>query len=239
MIKLSVNINKVATIRNSRGGNLPDVKQVAQDCESFGAQGITVHPRPDERHIRFADIYDIKPLIRTELNIEGYPDAHFTDFILKIRPTQVTLVPDTPESLTSDKGWEVEKHFNLLSELVELFQSKNIRTSLFVDTDTENIEWAARTGTDRIELYTGPYAANYPIEKETAIAPYIRAAEHAKQLGLGVNAGHDLSLVNLEYFASGIPSIDEVSIGHALICDALYHGLQTTIALYKACLTSK
>ena len=239
MIKLSVNINKVATIRNSRGGNIPDVKQVAQDCESFGADGITMHPRPDERHIRYSDVYDIKPVIRTELNIEGYPDARFIDFILEICPAQVTLVPDAPEALTSNKGWDVEANFAQLAAWVKLFRSKNIRTSLFVETELKNIEFAAKTRTDLIELYTGPYAKNYAKGKEAAIEPFRQAAHYAIQLGMGVIAGHDLSLVNLEYFASKMPRINEVSIGHALISDALYHGLQKTVALYKACLKTK
>jgi len=239
MIKLSVNINKIATIRNSRGGNLPDVKQVAQDCESFGAEGITMHPRPDERHIRFSDIYDIKPVMRTELNIEGYPVPQFVDLIMKVRPTQVTLVPDAPEALTSNHGWDIEAHFQQLSELVELFTSVNVRTSLFVEPDLATIEWAAKTGADRIELYTGPYAAAYAQGKEQAVAPFVEAANHAKDLGMGVNAGHDLNLDNLEWFASNIPRLDEVSIGHALICDALYHGLAQTIAMYNACLNRK
>ena len=236
MIKLSVNINKVATIRNSRGGNIPDVKKVAQDCEAFGAQGITMHPRPDGRHIRYSDIYDIKPVIRTELNIEGYPGPEFIDLVTKIRPTQVTLVPDAPEALTSNRGWNVEDNFDRLTELVELFKSKSIRTSLFVETDIRNIELAAKTGSDRIELYTGPYAKDYPAGKEKAIAPFIDAAHCAKDLGLGLNAGHDLSLENLEFFASQISWVDEVSIGHALISDALYFGLEKTIAMYKECL---
>jgi len=236
MINLSVNINKIATIRNSRGGNIPDVKQVAQDCELFGAQGITIHPRPDGRHILYSDVYDIKAVIRTELNIEGFPNPSFVDLVLKVRPTQVTLVPDAPEALTSNKGWDVEACFDQLSALVELFNSRAIRTSLFVDTDLSTIDWAAKTGTDRIELYTGPYAVNYLKGKEDAVAPFKRAAIRAKHLGLGINAGHDLSLTNLRFFASEIPWLDEVSIGHALISDALYYGLEKTIAMYKACL---
>ncbi len=239
MTKLSVNINKVATIRNSRGGNIPDVKKTAQDCELFGAQGITVHPRPDERHIRYSDVYDIKPLIKTELNIEGYPDPKFIDLVMKIKPTQVTLVPDAPETLTSNQGWDVEANFEKLTGLVELFTSKGIRTSIFVETDIKNIAFAAKTGTDRIELYTGPYAAHYVKNREEAIAPFFEAARKAKDLGLGVNAGHDLSLVNLAYFASQIPFTDEVSIGHALISDALYYGLEKTISMYKQCLMPK
>ena len=236
MIKLSVNINKIATLRNARGGNIPDVKQVALDCESFGAQGITVHPRPDGRHIRYSDVFAVKSLIRTELNIEGYPESSFIDLVMKVRPAQVTLVPDAHDAITSNKGWDVETNFDKLSGLVELFQSAMIRTSLFVDADLHTIDLATKTGTDRIELYTGPYAANYEQGKKEAVAPFKRAAFHAKQSGLGVNAGHDLSLVNLAWFASEIPWIEEVSIGHALICDALYYGLEKTISLYKACL---
>ena len=239
MTLLSVNINKVATIRNARGGNIPDVKQVALDCEKFGAQGITVHPRPDERHIRYSDVYNIKSLIKTELNIEGYPTEKFIDLVLAVKPTQVTLVPDSPEVLTSNQGWEVKTHFDRLAEWVEIFTSKGIRTSLFVGTDLENIALAAQTGTDRVELYTGPYAENYEKDPQNAVTPFIQAARRAKELGLGVNAGHDLSLVNLAYFASYIPFIEEVSIGHALICDALYFGLEKTISLYEACLKQK
>ena len=239
MILLSVNINKVATIRNARGGNLPDVKQVALDCETYGAQGLTVHPRPDERHIRYSDVYNIKSLIKTELNIEGYPTEKFIDLVLAVKPTQVTLVPDSPEVLTSCQGWDVKTHFDRLAEWVEVFTSKGIRTSLFVGTDLENIALAAQTGTDRVELYTGPYAENYEKDPHNAVTPFIQAAKRAKELGLGVNAGHDLSLVNLTFFASCIPFIEEVSIGHALICDALYFGLEKTIALYKACLIQK
>ncbi len=233
MTNLSVNINKVATIRNARGGNNPDVLQVAQDCESFGAQGITVHPRPDERHIRYSDVYGLKPLVKTEFNIEGYPCEKFIDLVLKVKPTQVTLVPDAPNVLTSNAGWDVKTHFDLLNELVDTFTSHGIRTSIFVGTDLENLEWAAKTGTDRVELYTEPYAANYAKDREQAIAPFIEAAAKAKSLGLGVNAGHDLSLENLAYFHQQIPWLDEVSIGHALICDALYLGLKETIGRYR------
>ena len=236
MTNLSVNINKVATIRNARGGNTPNVLSVAQDCEKFGAQGITVHPRPDERHIRYSDVYGLKPLIKTEFNIEGYPCDKFIDLVLKVKPTQVTLVPDGPDAITSNAGWDVKANFDLLSELVDTFNTHGIRTSLFVGTDLDNITLAAKTGADRVELYTEPYATNYPINKEKVIAPFIVAAQHAKNLGLGVNAGHDLSLENLAFFSQSIPWIEEVSIGHALICDALYFGLQETISLYKACL---
>lgn len=238
MTNLSVNINKVATIRNARGGNQPDVLQVAQDCESFGAQGITVHPRPDERHIRYNDVYALKPLIKTEFNIEGYPCEKFIDLVLKVKPTQVTLVPDAPDAITSNAGWNVKANFDFLSELAEMFNSQGIRSSIFVNTDLENLEWAAKTGTDRIELYTEPYASAYSHNRERAIAPFVEAAKKAKSLGLGVNAGHDLSLENLAYFSQRIPWLDEVSIGHALICDALYLGLQETIARYRAQLKS-
>ena len=236
MIKLSVNINKAATLRNARGGNVPDVVQIAKDCEAYGAQGITVHPRPDERHIRYNDVYALKPIIKTELNIEGYPIQSFVDLVLTVKPTQVTLVPDAPDVLTSNAGWNVKEHFNQLSELVDTFTGDGIRTSLFVETDLENIEWAAKTGTDRIELYTEPYANGYNSNRDHAIAPFVEAAKQAKSLGLGVNAGHDLNLQNLAFFASHLPWIEEVSIGHALICDALYYGLERTIGLYKACL---
>ena len=236
MIKLSVNINKAATLRNARGGNVPDVVQIAKDCEVYGAQGITVHPRPDERHIRYNDVYALKPIIKTELNIEGYPIQSFIDLVLTVKPTQVTLVPDAPDVLTSNAGWNVKEHFSLLNELVDTFTSHGIRTSLFVETDLENIEWAAKTGTDRIELYTEPYACQYNNNREKAVAPFVEAAQRAKSLGLGINAGHDLSLQNLAFFASHVPWIEEVSIGHALICDALYYGLERTIGLYNACL---
>ncbi|PNE24036.1 pyridoxine 5'-phosphate synthase [Tannerella sp. oral taxon 808] len=239
MIKLSVNINKAATLRNARGGNMPDVVQIAKDCEAFGAQGITVHPRPDERHIRYNDVYALKPIIKTELNIEGYPIQAFIDLVLAVKPTQVTLVPDAPDVLTSNAGWKVKAHFDQLSELVDLFTGHGIRTSLFVETERDNIEWAAKTGTDRIELYTEPYAQQYAADREKAVAPYIEAARLAKSLGIGVNAGHDLNLQNLAFFASQIPWIEEVSIGHALICDALYFGLERTIAMYKACLNER
>lgn len=236
MTNLSVNINKVATIRNARGGNTPNLVQVAKDCEIFGAQGITVHPRPDERHIRYNDVYALKPEIKTEFNIEGYPSDKFIDLVLKVKPTQVTLVPDAPDAITSNAGWNVKDHFDQLSELVETFTSQGVRTSIFIGTDLENIKLAAKTGTDRIELYTEPYATLYPKNKEEAIAPFIEAARLAKNLGLGVNAGHDLSLENLEFFSKNIPGLDEVSIGHALISDALYLGLKETIRLYKECL---
>jgi len=239
MIKLSVNINKVATIRNARGGNTPDVLKVAQDCERFGAEGITVHPRPDERHIRYADVYGLKPLITTELNIEGYPAEAFIDLVLKVKPNQVTLVPDAPDAITSNAGWKTKANFAMLSEIVETFREKGIRTSIFIAPEQEDVEWAAKAGADRVELYTEPYAAQYADDKELAIAPFVEAASLARQLGLGVNAGHDLSLTNLAYLAETIDWIDEVSIGHALICDALYFGLEKTISLYKACLINR
>lgn len=238
MTKLSVNINKVATIRNARGGNNPDVLRVAKDCEAYGAQGITVHPRPDERHIRYNDVYNLKPLLKTEFNIEGYPCDKFIDLVCKVKPTQVTLVPDAPDAITSNAGWNVKENFDFLSELVDRFTSHGIRTSIFVGTELENLEWAAKTGTDRVELYTEPYASGYAQDRDKAIAPFIAAAQFAKNQGLGVNAGHDLSLENLAFFSQNIPWLEEVSIGHALICDALYLGLKETIAQYKACLQS-
>ncbi|MCL2651510.1 MAG: pyridoxine 5'-phosphate synthase [Candidatus Azobacteroides sp.] len=233
MTKLSVNINKVATLRNARGENVPNVLNVALDCEKFGADGITVHPRPDGRHIRYQDVFDLSQFIKTELNIEGYPSLEFIDLVLKTKPMQVTLVPDEPDAITSNAGWNVEKSFNQLYEIIEGLKEKGIRTSIFVGTDLHNIELAAKTGTDRIELYTEPYARLYPKGKEEAIAPFIKAAELGKKLGLGINAGHDLSLENLAYLHQNIPHLDEVSIGHALICDALYLGLETTIKKYK------
>lgn len=239
MTNLSVNINKVATIRNARGGNMPDVLKFAQDAEAFGAQGITVHPRPDERHIRYSDVYGLKPLITTEFNIEGYPCDKFIDLVSKIKPTQVTLVPDAPDAITSSAGWEVKSNYAFLTELVEQFTSHGIRTSIFVGTDLDNLEWAAKTGTDRVELYTEPYASNYATNREQTIAPFVEAAQRAKSLGLGINAGHDLNLDNLAYFHERIPFLEEVSIGHALICDALYLGLKETIRRYLACLTEK
>lgn len=238
MTNLSVNINKVATIRNARGGNQPDVLRFALDAETFGAQGITVHPRPDERHIRYSDVYALKPLIKTEFNIEGYPSEAFIDLVLKVKPTQVTLVPDAPDAITSNAGWDVKTHFDRLSELVDIFTAAGIRTSIFVGTETADIEWAAKTGTDRVELYTEPYATGYKTDREAAVAPFVAAATKAKSLGMGVNAGHDLSLENLAFFSQHIPWLEEVSIGHALICDALYLGLQETITRYRAALQS-
>ncbi|MBF0578017.1 pyridoxine 5'-phosphate synthase [Dysgonomonas sp. GY617] len=236
MTQLSVNINKIATIRNARGGNVPNVLQVALDCEKFGAQGITVHPRPDERHIKFKDVYDLKAQIKTEFNIEGYPSTDFIELIKSVKPTQVTLVPDAPDAITSNAGWDTKTHQSFLSDLIDEFRAMGVRTSIFTGTDPEIIEYAAKTGTDRIELYTEPYATFYPKNKEEAIAPFVEAAKIAKKLGLGINAGHDLSLENLNFFYKNIPYIEEVSIGHALISDALYLGLEKTIAAYKNCL---
>lgn len=236
MTKLSVNINKVATLRNARGGNNPDVEKVALDCELFGAEGITVHPRPDERHIRYADVYALRPVLKTEFNIEGYPSKEFIDLVLRVKPTQVTLVPDAPDQITSNCGWGTKTHQAFLTELMDTFGEAGIRTSIFVDTDLELIEYAAKTGADRVELYTEPYASLYPKNPEAAVAPFIEAAERVHKLGMGLNAGHDLSLVNLKYFHDNIPWLDEVSIGHALICDALYLGLKKTIEEYKNCL---
>jgi pyridoxine 5-phosphate synthase len=236
MTKLSVNINKIATLRNARGGNNPDVERVAQDCEAFGADGITVHPRPDERHIRKSDVYALRGILHTEFNIEGYPSDDFVKLVLDVKPHQVTLVPDAPDQITSNAGWDTKTHLDKLTELVAQFKQAGIRTSIFVGTEPEMIEYAAKTGADRIELYTEPYASHYPVNREAAIAPFVEAAKLARKLGLGLNAGHDLSLVNLGYMHQCIPWIDEVSIGHALICDALYLGLETTIQEYKKCL---
>lgn len=236
MTRLSVNINKVATLRNARGGNNPNVLKVALDCESFGAEGITVHPRPDERHIRRSDVFELRPALHTEFNIEGYPSPDFIDLVLEVKPAQVTLVPDSPTQLTSNMGWDTKENFDFLSEILERFNQVGIRTSVFVDADVEMIQMAAKAGADRVELYTGPYAENYLKGKEEAIAPFVVAAKAARTCGIGLNAGHDLSLVNLTYFHENIPWLDEVSIGHALICDALYLGLQKTIEEYKKCL---
>lgn len=236
MTKLSVNINKVATIRNARGGNNPDILKVALDCEKYGADGITVHPRPDERHIRYADVVNLRPLLTTEFNIEGYPSDKFMDLVLKVKPHQVTLVPDAPDQITSNAGWDTIKHKEYLMEVVNELKSAGIRTSIFVDADLSMIEQAATVGTDRVELYTEPYASGYAAHRAQAVAPFVKAAELAKKLGLGLNVGHDLSLENLAYLHENIPWIDEASIGHALICDALYLGLETTIEKYKKCL---
>ena len=217
MTKLSVNINKIATLRNARGGNNPDVEKVALDCEAFGAEGITVHPRPDERHIRYSDVYALRPLLRTEFNIEGYPSADFIDLVLKVKPHQVTLVPDAPDQITSNCGWNTKANLDFLSELMDRFGEAGIRTSIFVGTDIEMIEYAARAGADRVELYTEPYASEYKKNPDEAIAPFVEAAKAVRKLGMGLNAGHDLSLENLEFFHRNIPWLDEVSIGHALI----------------------
>ncbi|WP_287678657.1 pyridoxine 5'-phosphate synthase [Bacteroides sp.] len=236
MTKLSVNINKIATLRNARGGNNPDVEKVAMDCEAFGAEGITVHPRPDERHIRRSDVYALRPLLRTEFNIEGYPSDDFIDLVLKVKPHQVTLVPDAPDQITSNSGWDTKANLDFLSDLMDRFGEAGIRTSIFVGTDIEMIEYAARAGADRVELYTEPYASGYRKNREEAVAPFVEAAMAVRRLGMGLNAGHDLSLENLEYFHKNIPWLDEVSIGHALVCDALYLGLKKTIEEYKNCL---
>lgn len=232
MTKLSVNINKIATIRNARGGNTPNVVEAAINCEKFGAQGITVHPRPDERHIRYQDVFDLKKVVTTEFNIEGYPCEKFTELVLAVVPTQVTLVPDPPTAITSNAGWDTKTNLDYLTGVVKTFQQKGIRVSIFVDPDVEMVQYAAKTGTDRIELYTEPYATDYAKDRELAIAPFVTAAKEAKKLGLGLNAGHDLSLENLEYFHQNIEGLDEVSIGHALISDALYLGLEETIKRY-------
>lgn len=232
MTQLSVNINKVATIRNARGGNTPNVKQVALDCEKFGAQGITVHPRPDERHIRFSDVNELANAVTTEFNIEGNPNDHFINMVLEHKPAQVTLVPDGPDVLTSNAGWDTINHKEYLTEIITQFKNAGIRTSIFVDPVPEIIEHAKLTGTDRVELYTESFAVGFKSNKEKAIAPFIKAARTAQKVGLGLNAGHDLNLDNLRYFSENIPNLLEVSIGHALISDALYYGLENTIALY-------
>lgn len=236
MTNLSVNINKIATLRNARGENRPDVEAVALDIEGFGADGITVHPRPDERHIRRSDVYRLRPQLKCEFNIEGYPTDDFVDLVLKVRPTQVTLVPDAADALTSSAGWKVTEHADFLAALVERFKDAGVRTSIFVDADPVQVRAAAATGTDRIELYTKPYADRYPTDCEAAVAPFVEAALAARKSGLGVNAGHDLNLENLAFFHERIPFLNEVSIGHALICDALYLGLKETVARYKKCL---
>lgn len=232
--KLSVNINKIATLRNSRGGSKPDVLQAAIDCQRFGADGITVHPRPDERHIRYADVRAIKPIITTEFNIEGNPmEDKFVDLVLEVKPDQVTLVPDATDQLTSNHGWDTIKHQNYLIKMIEVFKKEQIRVSIFIDPEEKMAEAAADTGTDRVELYTEMYAAEYLKNKEAAIQKYILAAEKASEKGLGINAGHDLDMDNLKYFATSIPNLLEVSIGHALISDAIYYGLENVIQLYK------
>ncbi|MDO4763916.1 MAG: pyridoxine 5'-phosphate synthase [Flavobacteriaceae bacterium] len=232
MTKLSVNINKIATLRNSRGGLLPSVTEAAIKIQNFGADGITIHPRPDERHITRKDVYDLKPLVYTEFNIEGNPHRHFIDMVLEVKPTQVTLVPDADDAITSNAGWDTKTHFSYLTEIISEFKIAGIRTSIFLDPKPELCEYAAKTGADRIELYTEAYARHYHQNKEKAIQPYVETAWEAHQCGLGINAGHDLSLENLQYFAQNIPNLLEVSIGHALISEALYMGMENTIQAY-------
>lgn len=232
MTRLSVNINKIATLRNARGGNMPDVVKAAIDCERFGAQGITVHPRPDERHIRYQDVLDLKPVVKTEFNIEGYPNSKFIDLVCSVKPAQVTLVPDPPGVLTSNAGWDTVSNASFLKEVIAEFHGHGIRTSVFIETDAVMIRNAALTGTDRVELYTEAYARDFPNGREEAIKPFAAAAEVAAEAGLGLNAGHDLNLENLAYFAANIHGLLEVSIGHALISDALYYGLENTIQMY-------
>jgi len=233
MTRLSVNINKIATLRNARGGNIPDVQKAAVDCERYGAEGITVHPRPDQRHITYRDVALLRPLVKTEFNIEGNPTDEFIDLAIKYKADQVTLVPDDPGQLTSDHGWDTIKHRDFLKKIIARFHHAGIRTSIFVDADPEMVKNALETGTDRIELYTESYASGYLISKEKAIAPFVKAAEVAVSCGLGINAGHDLNLENLQYFAQNIPGLLEVSIGHALVADALYLGLENTIQMYR------
>ncbi len=237
MIRLSVNINKIASLRNARGGNIPDVCKAAINCERFGAQGITVHPRPDERHITYRDVYELKDILTTEFNIEGNPTERFTKMVLEVKPAQVTLVPDAPDAITSNAGWDTVRNQEFLKDIIATFRDAGIRTSIFIETDLEMIRHAASTGTDRIELYTEKYATDFPANPEASIEEFIKAASFASELGLGINAGHDLSLENLAYFAQNIPHLDEVSIGHALISDSLYYGLENTIQMYLAKLT--
>ncbi len=236
MSNLSVNINKIATLRNARGENVPDLLKVAIDCEKFGAQGITVHPRPDERHIRRDDVYRLRPLVKTEFNIEGYPSEDFMRLVFETRPEQVTLVPDAPSAITSSAGWDVAANLEFLTGIVDRLKEGGIRTSIFVDPDPETIRMAAKAGADRVELYTKAYADGYAADRERAVAPYVEASDAAHRCGLGVNAGHDLNLENLEFLHKSLPYLDEVSIGHHLICDALYLGLEETIRRYKECL---
>ncbi|OWY19807.1 pyridoxine 5'-phosphate synthase [Sphingobacteriales bacterium UPWRP_1] len=230
--RLSVNINKIALLRNARGGAIPNLLQVAQDCERFGAQGITIHPRPDERHIRYRDVYELKEIVTTEFNIEGYPDERFMNMVLEVKPHQCTLVPDPPGVLTSNAGWNTIEHSRFLTQIIDKLKNAGIRVSLFVETNKQQIQHAAQTGAHRIELYTGPYAGLFEQNRQAAAAPYVQAAQTATAVGLGVNAGHDLNLHNLRYLKQQIPQLLEVSIGHALICDALYYGLENTIQLY-------
>ncbi len=233
LTKLSVNINKIATLRNARGGNIPDVIRVARDCERFGADGITVHPRPDERHIRLDDVMKLKDVVTTEFNIEGYPNERYLNIVMDVKPAQATLVPDPPDVLTSNAGWDTIKYSDFLKKIIDRLKSADIRTSIFVEPDEAIIRGAAETGTDRIELYTEPYAAQYHLNREQAVKPFVDAAILARELGLGLNAGHDLNLDNLHFLKTKIPFLDEVSIGHALISDALYFGLENTIQMYK------
>ncbi|WP_405380511.1 pyridoxine 5'-phosphate synthase [Maribacter sp. LLG6340-A2] len=232
MTKLSVNVNKIATLRNARGGNVPDLLKVAKDLEDFGAQGITIHPRPDERHIKYKDAKDLKQLVTTEFNIEGNPITKFIDLVLEIKPEQVTLVPDSVDAITSNAGWNTIKYKDFLTDVINTFKQEGIRTSIFVDPDPKMVEGAKIIGTDRIELYTESYANLYPKNKEKAIEPFVNAATRANELGVEINAGHDLSLDNIEYFAKNIPNLKEVSIGHALICEALYLGLENVVNMY-------
>ena len=236
MTNLSVNINKVATLRNARGENCPNVEKFATDCEMMGAQGITVHPRPDERHIRYADVYALRPLVKTEFNIEGYPSPEFMELVLKVRPEQVTLVPDSPTDLTSHGGWDVEANMQFLTDIVDRLREAGIRSSIFVEADVDVVRAAARTGADRVELYTKPYADRYSENPEEAVKPFVAASDAAHRCGLGVNAGHDLNLDNLHFFYQQLPYLNEVSIGHAIIADALYLGIGETIRRYRECL---
>ncbi len=232
MTKLSVNINKIATLRNSRGGNVPNVVQFAKDVQRFGAEGVTIHPRPDERHIRYQDARDLKPVVYTEYNIEGNPIASFVDLVLEVRPTQVTLVPDANDAITSNAGWDTIKHKDFLVEVIKEFKQNNIRTSIFVDPVLKQVEGAKATGTDRIELYTEAYAQQYALGNKAGVTPYVESAKLAEQLGLGLNAGHDLSLGNIAYFKDSMPSLLEVSIGHALVAESLYLGVENVIQMY-------
>lgn len=236
MTKLSVNVNKIALIRNARGGNIPNLAKIVSDCERFGAEGITVHPRPDERHIRYQDVLNLRPQITTEFNIEGYPSPKFMELVLSVKPHQVTLVPDAPDALTSNAGWDTLTHADFLRDIIDALHEAGIRSSVFVGTDLKLIEQAAKLGSDRVELYTGPYAEDFAKDPEAAVLPFVKAAETARKSGLSINAGHDLSLENLKHFHQAIPYVEEVSIGHALVSDALYLGLEKTIAAYKECL---
>lgn len=232
MTKLSVNINKIATLRNARGGNMPNVVKTALDCEMYGAQGITVHPRPDERHIRYKDVYDLKEVLTTEFNIEGYPSDQFIKMVLDVKPAQVTLVPDPPDAITSNKGWDTKEYFDFLTDIITGFKEAGIRTSVFLDPDKLMLDYASKTGTDRVELYTEAYASEYIYGREVALKPYAEAASYASTLGIDLNAGHDLSLENLAFMTEKLVNLSEVSIGHALVCDALYYGLENTIQMY-------